>query len=264
MTVFDERRVRAGGFDLRYREAGQGPPLICLHGAGGLRLSRGHELLAGRHRVVALELPGFGQSPANDRSATMADLAGTVLAAADALGIEHFALWGSSFGGKLALWVAVALEGTAPARLTALVLAAPAAILPERLQPTAPEELPSILYAHPERVAPAPPTPPDVLAKQRALVSRLIGPGRDPELETAMTSLQVPTLVMFGTEDRLTPPELGRHYRRLLPSCALVLVYDAAHALDGDRPEAFAALVGDFLERGQQFVVSRDSRLLYP
>ena len=79
-----------------------------------------------------------------------------------------------------------------------------------------------------------------------------------------MRGLEVPTLVMFGTEDRLTPPELGRHYPELLPHGHLVLVYDAAHALDADRPEAFAALVSDFLEHHGRFVVRRSSGLLYP
>ena len=71
-------------------------------------------------------------------------------------------------------------------------------------------------------------------------------------------------IIMFGTEDRLTPPELGRHYAELLPHAHLVLIYDAAHAVDADRPEAFAALVSDFLEHREQFVVRRSSGLLHP
>ena len=50
----------------------------------------------------------------------------------------------------------------------------------------------------------------------------------------------------------------------ILPHGHLVLIYDAAHALDSDRPEAFAALVEDFLEHKGQFVVRRESGLLYP
>lgn len=101
-------------------------------------------------------------------------------------------------------------------------------------------------------------------AKQRELVERLIGPPRDAELEGAMRELHVPTLVLFGTEDRLTPPELGRHYREILPNCSFVIVYDAAHAIYDDRPEAFAAIVADFVEHREQFVVRRESGLLYP
>ncbi len=79
-----------------------------------------------------------------------------------------------------------------------------------------------------------------------------------------MRELQVPTLVLFGTEDRLTPPELGRHYRELIPNGHFVIVYDAAHAIYDDRPEAFAAIVGEFLEHHEQFVVRHESGLLYP
>ena len=235
---FNEHTVRADGFAIRYLTAGEGRPLVCLHGAGGLRMSRSHDLLAQTRRVIAFELPGFGTSPANERSQTMDDLAGTMLGAVDALGIDRFDLWGTSFGGRLAVCLAVA----APERLGGLVLAAPAVIRTERRPPQDPQELAAILYAHPERRPPAAPTPPEILAKERALVDRLIGPPRDPVLEAAMRELPVPTLVLFGTEDRLTPPELGRHYRRLLPDCQFVIVYDAAHAIDCDRPEAFAAI----------------------
>jgi alkanesulfonate monooxygenase SsuD/methylene tetrahydromethanopterin reductase-like flavin-dependent oxidoreductase (luciferase family) len=66
------------------------------------------------------------------------------------------------------------------------------------------------------------------------------------------------------TEDRLIPPELGRVYRAILPNCHFVIVYDAAHAIYDDRPEAFAAIVIDFLERRDEFVVPRQSGLRYP
>lgn len=258
--TFTEHAVRADGFQIRYLEAGEGDPLVCFHGAGGLRMSRAHDLLTRTRRVIAFELPGFGASPANERSTTMADLAQTMLIAVDALGIDSFDLWGTSFGGRLAVCLALATPG----RLRALVLAAPAVIRTARQPPRSPEELAAILYAHPERRRASSPTPPDVLAKERALVDRLIGPPRDPELEAAMRGLTVPTLVLFGTEDRLTPPELGREYRRLLPDCQFVIVYDAAHAIDSDRPEAFATIVDEFLKHHGQFVVRRESRLLYP
>lgn len=257
---FAERFVSADGFEIRYLEDGDGPPLVCFHGAGGPRISRAHELLAERHRVIAFELPGFGASAANERSGSMTDLAATMGAAVSALGLERFSLWGISFGGKLALSLAV----QAPDRLDALVLAAPAAIRTESAGLPSPADLPALLHAHPERRLDTTPLPPEVDAKQRELVGRLIGPPRDSELETAMRELQLPTLVLFGTEDRLTPPELGRHYREILPNCHFMIVYDAAHAIYDDRPEAFAAIVADFLEHHEQFVVRRESGLLYP
>jgi pimeloyl-ACP methyl ester carboxylesterase len=66
-VTFVERAVEADGFTIRYLEAGEGPPLVCFHGGGGLRMSRAHELLAATHRVIAFEAPGFGSSPANER-----------------------------------------------------------------------------------------------------------------------------------------------------------------------------------------------------
>jgi pimeloyl-ACP methyl ester carboxylesterase len=259
--TFVERTVEADGFTIRYLEAGDGPPLVSFHGGAGLRMSRSHELLAATHRVIAFEAPGFGSSPANERSGSMRELAQTMLRAVDAIGIDRFSLWGISFGGKLALWLAV----EAPERLDALVLAAPAAILAgQRQMPRTPVELLTWLNVHPERRIDTSPIPPDVNAKQRKLTERLIGPPRDPELEDAMRTLEVPTLVLFGTEDRMTPPELGRLYREILPQCHFVLVYDAAHAIYDDRPEAFSAIVADFLERRAEFVMRRESGLLYP
>jgi pimeloyl-ACP methyl ester carboxylesterase len=258
--VFVERSVPADGFEIRYLEAGDGPPLVSLHGAGGLRLSRAHELLAATHRVIVFEAPGFGESGVNERTASLPELAGTMLHAVDAIGVERFNLWGQSFGGKLALWLAL----QAPGRLESLVLSSPAAIRESPSRYPRPEEMASILYAHPERQTDMGLLAPDVDVKQRALVGRLIGPPREPELETAMRTLEVPTLVLFGTEDRLTPPELGRIYRELLPQCHFVIVYDAAHVTFADRPEAFAAIVTDFVERRAEFVMRRESGLLYP
>jgi pimeloyl-ACP methyl ester carboxylesterase len=258
VSAFAERRVDADGFEIRYAEAGEGPALVCFHGAGGLRVSAAHELLAERHRVIAFEAPGFGDSPVNVRSRTMADLAATMGVAIDAIGIDHFNLWGTSFGGRLALWLAIEMPDRE--RLQSLVLAAPAAILfgPRR------DATPELLYAHPERRPVGGPPPSEVIAKQRVLVDRLVVPPRDPQLEAAMRELNVPTLVLFGSEDKITPAEYGRLYRELLPNCQFVIVYDAAHAIDGDRPEAFAAIVTDFVEHREQFVVRRESRLLYP
>jgi pimeloyl-ACP methyl ester carboxylesterase len=261
-AAFGEHHVDVDGFRIRYLEAGTGEPLICFHGAGGLRLSRAHDLLAERYRLLAFEAPGFGQSAVNDRSESMAGLAWTMAAAVAQLGVERYSLWGSSFGGRLGCWLAVQF----PERLDALVLAAPAAILPEgHARPRVPpEQRASLLYAHPERQPPGQRPDPAIVEKQEALVERLRGPNRDSDLEGRLADFRVPTLVLFGTEDRMIPPEMGRVYRQILPNCHLVLVYDAGHVIDGDRPEAFVSVVSDFLERREQFVVTRTSSLINP
>jgi pimeloyl-ACP methyl ester carboxylesterase len=243
-------------------DAGQGAPLVHLHGAGGLRLTPAHDLLSRHYRVVAFEMPGFGQSPENTRTQTMPEMASTMAQAIRNVGLDTFNLMGTSFGGKTALWLAL----QAPQHVLALVLEAPAAIRQEGAEPPAgsPEEMARRLYAHPERLAAIPVPDPAVRAKTQPLLQRLRGPHRDADLEGRLPELATPTLVLFGTLDSVIAPAMGRVYKELVPNCHLVFVYDAAHAISTDRPEAFAEVVGDFLERHEAFVVSRAETVLHP
>jgi pimeloyl-ACP methyl ester carboxylesterase len=261
-VAFREGHVEADGFRIRFMEAGEGPALVHLHGAGGLRLTPAHDLLSRQFRVIACEMPGFGQSPENSRTQNMAELGLTMARAMGRLSLDTFNLMGTSFGGKAALWLAV----QQPQRVEAIVLEAPAAIRPEGGRPPAgtPEEMARQLYAHPERMTPLPAADPAIQHKQRQLVMRLFGPDRDTDLETAMQSLAIPTLVLFGTADRVIPPELGRLYKELLPNAHLAFVYDAGHAIAAERPQAFVEIVADFLERREAFVVSRTPTVIYP
>jgi pimeloyl-ACP methyl ester carboxylesterase len=260
--AFREGFVEADGLRIRYMEAGAGTALVHLHGAGGLRLTRAHDLLAQKFRVIAFEMPGFGASPENTRTQSMRELAATMAAAADKLGIDRYNLMGTSFGGKTALWLAL----QQPERVLAVVLEAPAAIRQKGARPSSgsPEERARQLYAHPERM-PALPAPDSAIqAKQQALVQRLIGPNRDPELESQLRNLATPTLVLFGTYDRLIAPEMGHFYKEQIPNCHLVFVYDAGHAIGAERPEAFVEVVADFLERHEAFVISRTETVIHP
>jgi pimeloyl-ACP methyl ester carboxylesterase len=259
---FREGFVDADGFRIRYMQAGDGPPLIHLHGAGGLHLTPAHDLLSRHRRVIAFEMPGFGESAENTRSATMADLASTMAVAVRALDVEEFGLLGSSFGGKVALW----LTALQPERVRALVLEAPAAIRPPGMQPPSgtAAEMARRLFAHPERAEPLPELAATVTLKQRSLVGRLRGPDRDQALEDRMRALPTQTLVLFGTLDHVMPSEMGRHYKALLPHCHVVFVYDAGHLIGAERPEAFTEIVTDFLDRREAFVISRRETKIFP
>jgi pimeloyl-ACP methyl ester carboxylesterase len=261
-VAFREGFVEADGFRIRYMEAGEGTPLVHLHGAGGLRLTPAHELLSRQFRVVAFEMPGFGQSPENTRTQSMPELASTMALAIKNLGVDTFDLMGTSFGGKTALWLAL----QEPGRVRALVLEAPAAIRQEGAQSPSgtPEEIARRLYAHPERLGSLPLPDPATRAKTQPLVQRLRGPDRDTDLESRLPGLTAPTLVLVGTLDSVISPAMGRVYKDLIPGCHLVFVYDAAHAISTDRPEAFADVVGDFLERHEAFVISRTATVIHP
>jgi pimeloyl-ACP methyl ester carboxylesterase len=264
VAAFVERKVDAHGFTIRFLEGGPpsggAVPLICIHGAGGLRLSPTHEILARTHRVIAFETPGFGTSPVNERSRDMAELAGNLCAAVAALGVTSYNLMGTSFGGKLATHMALR-DGE---KMQALILLSPAVFRPAGRPPMAtPEERRKVMHAHPERF-PLPPHNPEEDSKHQTLVRRLIGPPRDATLEEKLPGLQVPTLVVFGTEDRLAPPEMARFYRQHYGNAHLMLIYDAAHLVDLDRPEATAEVVGDFLARKERFLVSEHSGIIHP
>ena len=87
---------------------------------------------------------------------------------------------------------------------------------------------------------------------------------RDAELERRLPEVTTPTLILFGTADRQAAQDTGRVYTRLIPNSHLVFVYDAAGAIGRDRPEAFAEVVADFLERREAFIISRTPTVIHP
>lgn len=90
------------------------------------------------------------------------------------------------------------------------------------------------------------------------------GSAADAALVGRLGELKPASLALFGTVDARAPVEAARHYRVRMPGCNLVFVYDAGHAMAEERPEAVAALVLDFLERHDLFLVRRESDLIHP
>jgi pimeloyl-ACP methyl ester carboxylesterase len=88
--------------------------------------------------------------------------------------------------------------------------------------------------------------------------------GRDAELERRLPEIAAPTLVLFGTGDRAGAQDTGRVYTTLIPNSHLVFVYDAGEAIGRDRPEAFAEVVADFLERHEAFIINRTPTVIHP
>jgi pimeloyl-ACP methyl ester carboxylesterase len=134
-----EKEVKVSGRPARYLAAGLGPPLVLLHGTGTNRREWGWALpiLARGRSVYAPDLPGFGgDGPANDASPEHS--AEFVAGFADALGLGRAAVAGNSFGGLVALRLAL----SEPARVSALCLADSAGlgreVNPALVAPTAP------------------------------------------------------------------------------------------------------------------------------
>jgi pimeloyl-ACP methyl ester carboxylesterase len=259
-TEFTEGHVEAAGFRIRYLEAGHGSSVVMFHGMGGLILTKLHDELAKKYHVVAFEMPGFGNSPINITSQSVQDVAQTMAQAMAQRGLDSYALIGTSFGSRIALWQTL----QSPQQVDLLVLIAPTAVLPEgySLPVVASEQSTSLLYAHPEHLSALPVPDPAQAAKEMTLVRRLQGISRDRDLEDRLSHIQTPTLVVFGTADRIVPPAMGRTYRERMPNCHFVMVYDAGHAVASERPEALANTVTDFLDLRETFIVSRrDGRI---
>lgn len=260
--TFRESYVDADGFRVRYLEAGPsvGEPLIVVHGAGGPRLTRAQELLAASRRVIVLELPGFGQSALNDRTGSAREMAATVDQVAARLGLDAIDVLGTSMGGVVALWLAV----DSPSRVCTLVLEAPGAFRPDAPPPRddSPEVQARRFNVHPERLKPVTPPDPADMERRWPLVMTLMGPAYDEELASLIAGVTVPALVLYGTRDGVFPPAQGAIYQRLMPNAFFSYVYDAAHDIQGDRPEAFAGVVSDFLTRQAGFLVGEKSSLI--
>lgn len=121
----ESRYVEAGGGKVHYIQAGHGPDVVLLHGIGAsVYVWRFlFPILQARHRVTALDLPGFGKSEKSWRGDYGLDVqCKRVQQALNALGIENAHLVGSSMGGAIALW----LGKIAPERFSKLAVLAPA------------------------------------------------------------------------------------------------------------------------------------------
>lgn len=121
MTIIRRGFVDVGDGQVHYRTAGDGRPLIACHACPGSakQLEGLIGALAGRFRVIAPDMPGLGDSTPHPKEAPeAADLAQSFLAAADGLGLDRFAVYGSHTGAALATELAIA----APERVSCVVL----------------------------------------------------------------------------------------------------------------------------------------------
>lgn len=258
--VFAERSVETEGFTVRYLEAGEGPAVLYLPGAGGPVMTFALDALAERFRVIVLEYPGWGAQP-ND-VADFDGLAAQVAGIATALGLDHFHLMGTSFGGACALHFVTRYAD----RVDSLVLESPAKFRESSVHPStlAPEAFVKAFRSHPDRLPHMSPPDPAFMARVWPTVERLMGDGSDDGLIEQLVDVPTRTLILFGRDDGIVNPINGRTVRRHLRNSSLQYVYDAAHDIQSDRPEAFADVVGDFLARGMNFLINDQDGLINP
>lgn len=246
------------GVKVNLFRGGTGRPVLFLHGAGGAGAWLPfHGLLAERGReVLAPDHPGFGLSGDMEHIESMDDLVYHYLALLDQLGLEQVDIVGTSLGGWLAAELAVHSPGTV-GRLVLLnavgldIWEAPVA----DLFGMNPEETVAAVFADPAIAASLFPAEPDLdfimgLYREKISFARLAWNPYccNPKLESRLWRITAPTLVVWGSEDRLVPIVHGERYAAGIAGARLEVIPGVAHAPFLEDAAATAKVIGDFLE----------------
>lgn len=269
----EERSLELEDVRLRYFVGGEGPPLVLVHGLGGAAANwiEVVRALVPRFRLLVPDLPGHGVSTPLSGARTLDPYADRLAGLVEHEGLERAAFAGHSLGALVALRLAVAR----PERVGALVLVGAAGIRSgtreaERWLNVAAFVRPGRLYARQWAR----------IARRRALRYVVFGYwgasdplalsddavhgflanlGRHGDTKTARQALvrddprldlervQCPTLVIWGARDHQVPIDDAFEYARRL-GAPLRVIADCGHLLIGERPDACADAIYDFLD----------------
>lgn len=232
--------------------------MVLLHGFPLNRRmweSAGQSLAKEGFRVVRPDLRGHGESPAPEEASTMARCAEDVLALCDQLGIRRFVLGGFSLGG----YVAFQIAATAPDRVVGLLLvdtrAEPDTEEARKARATTIDDITkngvnvladgmipkffteATRQARPELVEQTRGTITGV--NPQGAQNALRGMAERPDQRPLLSRLRVPTLIVVGSEDSLTPPSAAKEMSQKIAGAELVELSRAAHLSLLERPRAF-------------------------
>jgi pimeloyl-ACP methyl ester carboxylesterase len=230
----------------------------------------------GRHRVIAMDLPGFGHSPMPHERITISGYARLLDGLLDELGIDAATIVGNSMGGFVSAELAIAF----PQRVERLVLVSPAGLSTYR-HPRGTRALPALHRG--ERIAAAytawMASKSDIVAKRAFLRNATLGlvvrhPGRLPaalaaeqlrgagkpgfiqaleanldyDFRDRLPEIACPTLIVWGDSDRVITVRDAAVYAELIPGSRKVIYEDTGHMAQIERPDAFNSLLKEFLE----------------
>jgi len=224
-----------------------------------------HDLLAAGHDVIAAAHPGFSNSEGLDRVDHIEDLVIHYLDLLDHLGLTQVDVVGLSLGG----WLAAELATRNRERVRCLVLVDAAGLyLPgfdqfEFFQdpisnPGFPAEMRRRCFHDPNSEIARSFIPDQVPMDQILMALRARQATArvawnpyfyNPKLRTRLYRVKVPTLILWGDSDGLLPPDFARAYQALIPGSELRVMEKCGHLPPIERPEEFAKVVGEFLDR---------------
>ncbi len=256
-------RVEIGEHSVAYRSAGNGSPLVLLHGflCDSRVWRRELEGLSAWFTVMAWDAPGAGASSDPPDPFSIADWAECLRAFLNAVGIERAHVLGLSWGGLLAQ----ELYRLDPMRVQTLILADTYAGWKGSLG----EEVAAQRLARCERESSLPPdefvarwvpveffsdASPELQDEMAAVVSEFHPLGfrlmaralADNDTTGLLPTIDVPTLLLWGDDDRRSPLGVAERFRRAIPGAELAVIARTGHVSNMEQPEAFDAHVRRF------------------
>ena len=272
-----DRRVKVGRRELFVTEAGKGTPVVLLHGGGPgatgtSNYSRNIDALAQHFRVIVPDMPGYGYSSKElDFSDPFGDLALAMRGLLDKLGIDKAHFVGNSYGGAAALRLAL----DRPDKVDRMILMGPGGIGTTRRPPTkglnsllgyyggdgpsrqklstfirdylvydgstVPDELIDLRYQasiQPEVVASPPLRRPSSLKTLFKM---------DLTRDERLAKCEVPTLVIWGANDRVNRPSGGPTLAKTMRNCDLFVAANTGHWAQWERADLFNDMAVAFL-----------------
>lgn len=246
-----ECSIEVSGQSLRVCEAGVGPTILFLHGAGGANWSPLHERLSKGHRLIAPEHPGFGKSTTPNWLLSVGDLAFFYLDVLKHLNLHRVHLVGHSLGG----WTSAEVAIRSTERLASITLLAPAGCAREDapfgdIFLWSPEESARNQFYNQQfaekRIAAAANANLDIVLQNKATTARLAWSPRlhNPQLPHWLHRIDKPTRLIWGREDRVIPFACHQEFINRIPECDLVAIGECGHSLHSEKPaEAATALI---------------------
>ncbi|MFL6797236.1 MAG: alpha/beta fold hydrolase [Xanthobacteraceae bacterium] len=257
MADHSSSMLSVDGCRIRLLRGGSGAPLVFLHGGGGLGIWLPcMAALAKRFDVLAPEHPGYGESETPEWLDSVADLANFYLDLFEALDLTGVHLVGSSLGG----WIAAELAVRNASRLASLTLIGAAGIHVDGV-----EQVDAFLRSEEQRIrdlfydqeladavvaSMSRPELEDAALKNRMTTAKLCWQPRnyDPQLRKWLHRIKVPTLLVWGAEDRLFPRPYAFVYQQLIPGSKAVILPECGHLPHVEKGEAFTAELESFID----------------
>lgn len=238
--------IQVGDQQVRYQVAGEGEPIILVHGlsASTLWWRRNVLNLAQHYCVYLVDLPGFGSMRFPRGRFVLTNAASWLLSWMEAIGLKRAHLVGHSMGGYICMWIAA----HHPEVVTRLVLVAPA-VMPQ-VRTVSGYFVPLLAAMRHMPLSFFPILSFDALRAGPLTLLRAIQDLLILDVRKEMNAITAPTLLVWGENDTLVPPSLGYVLCKEIAHARLIVLKKAAHVCMYDRPHEFDAAVLAFL-RGE-------------